>query len=65
MCVSMDRPREEQSYFYHNYTVQVSYYVSVMSTALRISISIFTVGGFTDVSSGDNRGYFFPRNIDF
>ena len=45
--------REGKPYFPPNYTVQASYCVSVMSTALSISISIFTVGGFRDVPFED------------
>jgi len=36
-----------------------------MLTTISISISIFTVGGFRDVQSGEYQDYFSPRNIDF
>ena len=53
MCVSMDRGKKNPISALTTLCKQVSYYVSVMSTTLSISISILIVGGFRDVSSED------------
>jgi len=48
-----------------NYHVTNALNISDLSTTLGISISIFTVGEFRDVSSEDFQDCFPPRNIDF
>jgi len=65
MCVSMDRGKKNPISALTTLCKQVSYYVSVMSTTLSISISILIVGGFRDVPSEDYQDCFSPRNINF
>jgi len=71
MCISMVEGRK--ALFIPRITLckQVNYHVSNvlnisdMSTTLGISISIFTVGEFRDISFEDFQDCFPPRNTDF
>ena len=72
MCISMGRGKKSPIYpplitlcKQVNYHISNALNISDLSTTLGISISIFTVGGFGDVSSEDFQDCFSSRNIDF